>query len=39
MEIGIGQPSTGAPDFLAEWAKRAEECGFISLGWSERLSP
>ncbi len=37
MEIGIGQPSTGDAEFLAKWAARAEELGFVSLGWSDRL--
>lgn len=37
VEIGIGQPSTGDAEFLAKWAQRAEELGFVSLGWSDRL--
>lgn len=40
MEIGVGLPTT-VPDSvgpeLPEWARRAEECGFASLGVLDRL--
>ncbi|MBJ6999550.1 LLM class flavin-dependent oxidoreductase [Streptomyces griseofuscus] len=40
MEIGLGLPTT-VPDVdgrtLPQWARRAEECGFASLGVLDRL--
>lgn len=40
MEIGLGLPTT-VPDIdgrtLPQWARRAEECGFASLGVLDRL--
>ncbi|GAA1068915.1 LLM class flavin-dependent oxidoreductase [Kitasatospora nipponensis] len=41
MEIGVGLPTT-VPDKsgpeLPQWARRAEECGFASLGVLDRLA-